>query len=1074
MKAKIDYTHKRGLPGGPNEQFTYVTGIFSVNGYRDDSPDVNNPFNVIPSGRISMREHDGTPLKKGPILGIDNLGNKKMMQPGKEYQFPGEYVTEIPQMQFGGMSKRKVDKILNANKDLNFVQRLYQENTPSIMIPGQTSPSTHFMESADGKVYPTVVQMPDGTLQYLGDKAYEYAMETGEYIQFPNDRQATRFGKSYKKGTGVLQEFAEGGTSCPQGMYWDGKRCVPYYNMDNRNTTDNTRVAAPIVPPGYRPVQNAPKVNAPAVPKKVYVAPADNSRIVRPNTQIVADNTRVVLPPPPPQVPAGPPRHAQATISQYNPPSTFDYLLNKAANPMTTIGYVVRGQDIPDMVRPKDNAFDYAMDIVNPFAWVDYGLKAIEDYGEGNIIDGTLNALGAVPALGPAKNAARAAKPFVKPAIQKTLRPVFNAALDMKYGVNTPAVQFERQMGRVADIGDIRTVREVSTKASQNNPTGFVKKIASGADEFDNVIKSRVEDLSTPEGMSRLRQQEKEYLESIGFGKDHGEEALLKQARQNALARYSELKNITSVNREASNLLKNNYITPENAAEFTGNNLLHNNAYFRKSPLVGVFDNYIAPGEVQEISNGFNITKIPQLGGTSLEGGKLAIGAPHVGNIPVMHHEIGHALQRGRKMPIDRELQKLSPDLQNLNKTSKQAYDYFMTGSKGQEPTAFANELRSSMQQRGLIQNIYDPITPELLQEAYTSFRNKPMGIFTENASKNLRGDFLTTHRIMDFIKPTPRNFEILSGAMNKLPAALPIGVGLGAGATLTQEANGGSLKAQDGNEITEQDNFLKNWFTNRQMPTQEGQKLLEKVRPEAIERASQNVPYVMTDQLPKDVAGYYDTEDKNIYLNKTYTPEQINSTKEHERVHYVQDGDKFYKVLDTPHRNLVEQNIREPKEINTGNPEWDKNVKENYDDIVAQEEMHARIMTLRRLAGFKPDQVITEEMLNNYFNSVKESGKALDPDIEDLKAVTKGNSSIVNLLNDMVSVPQKKDTVSYAQEGGELDLYKKYINGDFDGSPEELKAKKVYDKLNRVYYKPAKEAGMSVPNYIMSNVLTL
>ena len=211
MKAKIDYTHKRGLPGGPNEQFTYVTGIFSVDGYRDDSADVNNPFNVIPSGRISMREHDGTPLKKGPILGIDNLGNKKMMQPGKEYEFPGDYVTEIPQMQFGGMSRRKVDKILNENKDLNFVQRLYQENTPSIMIPGQTSPSTHFMESADGKVYPTVVQMPDGTLQYLGDDAYNYAMETGEYIQFPNDRQATRFGKSYKKGTGVLQEFIQGG-----------------------------------------------------------------------------------------------------------------------------------------------------------------------------------------------------------------------------------------------------------------------------------------------------------------------------------------------------------------------------------------------------------------------------------------------------------------------------------------------------------------------------------------------------------------------------------------------------------------------------------------------------------------------------------------------------------------------------------------------------------------------------------------------------------------------------------------------------------------------------------------------
>ena len=224
----------------------------------------------------------------------------------------------------------------------------------------------------------------------------------------------------------------------------------------------------------------------------------------------------------------------------------------------------------------------------------------------------------------------------------------------------------------------------------------------------------------------------------------------------------------------------------------------------------------------------------------------------------------------------------------------------------------------------------------------------------------------------------------------------------------------------EGGDETAGQDNFLKNWFTNRKMPTPEGQKLLEKVRPEAIERASQNVPYVMSNELPKNVAGYYDTEDKNIYLNQAYPAEQINSTKEHERVHYVQDGDKFYKTLDSPHKYLVEENIKEPKEINTGNPEWDKNVKENYDEIVPQEEIHARIMTLRRLAGFKPDQVITEEMLNNYFNSVEESGESLDPDIEDLKAVTKGNSSIINLLNDMVSAPQKEDTMLYAQKGGE------------------------------------------------------
>ena len=33
---------------------------------------------------------------------------------------------------------------------------------------------------------------------------------------------------------------------------------------------------------------------------------------------------------------------------------------------------------------------------------------------------------------------------------------------------------------------------------------------------------------------------------------------------------------------------------------------------------------------------------------------------------------------------------------------------------------------------------------------------------------------------------------------------------------------------------------------------------------------------------------------------------------------------------------------------------------------------------------------------------------------------------------------------------------------------------KQTYDKLNRVYYKAAKDAGMSAPNYIMSTLLTL
>lgn len=101
MKAKYSHKESKGLPGGPNEVFSYVTGVFSTDGYRSDSQDVNNPFNIIPSGNITMKERDGTPLRKGPLLGIDNLGNEQMMYPGMDYQFPGNEVTEWPMAQDG-------------------------------------------------------------------------------------------------------------------------------------------------------------------------------------------------------------------------------------------------------------------------------------------------------------------------------------------------------------------------------------------------------------------------------------------------------------------------------------------------------------------------------------------------------------------------------------------------------------------------------------------------------------------------------------------------------------------------------------------------------------------------------------------------------------------------------------------------------------------------------------------------------------------------------------------------------------------------------------------------------------
>ena len=60
----------------------------STQGYKKNSPDVNNAVNVIPSGDITMK---GVEFK---VKGTDNLGNTKIMEPGKDYKFPGSTVIE--------------------------------------------------------------------------------------------------------------------------------------------------------------------------------------------------------------------------------------------------------------------------------------------------------------------------------------------------------------------------------------------------------------------------------------------------------------------------------------------------------------------------------------------------------------------------------------------------------------------------------------------------------------------------------------------------------------------------------------------------------------------------------------------------------------------------------------------------------------------------------------------------------------------------------------------------------------------------------------------------------------------
>ena len=60
----------------------------STMGYKRNSPDVDKKENIIASGAITMK---GVDFK---VKGVDNLGNTKVMKPGKDYKFPGTIVKE--------------------------------------------------------------------------------------------------------------------------------------------------------------------------------------------------------------------------------------------------------------------------------------------------------------------------------------------------------------------------------------------------------------------------------------------------------------------------------------------------------------------------------------------------------------------------------------------------------------------------------------------------------------------------------------------------------------------------------------------------------------------------------------------------------------------------------------------------------------------------------------------------------------------------------------------------------------------------------------------------------------------
>jgi len=94
-------------------------------------------------------------------------------------------------------------EILSKNQDKNFIQRILKpDNFPTIPL-SKGKVGTHLMADSeiDGMyiAYPTIVFI-DGKLKHLSnDEAIDYAINSGEFVEFPTDTAAAWFAKNYKK-----------------------------------------------------------------------------------------------------------------------------------------------------------------------------------------------------------------------------------------------------------------------------------------------------------------------------------------------------------------------------------------------------------------------------------------------------------------------------------------------------------------------------------------------------------------------------------------------------------------------------------------------------------------------------------------------------------------------------------------------------------------------------------------------------------------------------------------------------------------------------------------------------------
>lgn len=225
-----DYAKKKGIPLNPDQRNFFALAHFNSGNHGYEMLDAYNKAGLLKDNSFMTKMpnipieafnnfYKGDTKKAGELHKqiYENIAPRLDMARGfKAENLWGDQAPQPQQSQqqtplFQSNKKAFVDSVLQSNKHLDWVQRLYEKNAPSIQLKGQPDRSTHFMgDDGNGYVFPTVVRQ-NGKLVYLGDKAEDYARETKTGIQFPKEQGDWFANNGYKLGTNVNNAIGPNG-----------------------------------------------------------------------------------------------------------------------------------------------------------------------------------------------------------------------------------------------------------------------------------------------------------------------------------------------------------------------------------------------------------------------------------------------------------------------------------------------------------------------------------------------------------------------------------------------------------------------------------------------------------------------------------------------------------------------------------------------------------------------------------------------------------------------------------------------------------------------------------------------